>query len=51
MHLLLLRVSLGLLVLRVGLAMVHDVLLSGQLMLMCVVVEVVAAIHAIIVPR
>ena len=51
MHLLLLRVSLGLLVLRVGLAMVHDVLLGGQLMLMCVVVEVVAAIHAIIVPR
>ena len=51
MHLLLLRVSLGLLVLRVGLAMVHDVLLGGQLVLMCVVVEVVAAIHAIIVPR
>ena len=49
MHLLL--VGLGLLVLRVGVAIVHDVLLGGQLVLMSVVVEVVAAIHAIIVPR
>lgn len=51
MHLLLLLIGLGLLVLRVGVAIVHDVLLGGQLVLMCVVVEVVAAIHAIIVPR
>ena len=32
-------------------AIVHYVLLSGQLVLVCTVVEVVAAIHTIIVPR
>ena len=41
----------GLLVRGVGVAIVHDVLLGGQLVLVCVVVKVVAAIHAIIVPR
>ena len=52
LHLLLLLGSyLCLLVLRVGMAIVHDVLLRGELVLVCIVVEVVAAIHAIIVPR
>ena len=40
-----------LLMLRVGMSVVHDVLLRGKLVLVCIVVEVVAAIHAIIVPR
>ena len=44
MYLLLLR----LLVLRVGVPTVHDVLL-GQLVLVCIVVEIIAAIHAIII--
>ena len=42
------------LVLRVGVAIVHDVLLRGELVLVRIVVEVVAAIHALvisIVPR
>ena len=53
-HLLLLGGYLYLLVLRVSMAIVHDVLLRGELVLVCIVVEVVAAIHAliiVIVPR